>query len=67
MELPMQDNNTGPDQRERGLIRTWRIGVVAFYGSIMAIMVLLASVGDRTTRVAANQHPSSIPETIAPR
>jgi hypothetical protein len=67
MELPMQDNTSGPDQRERRIIRTWRIGVVAFYGSIMAIMILLANVGERATRVAANRHSPSIQETIAPR
>jgi hypothetical protein len=49
------------------VIRTWRISVVAFYGSIMAIMILLATIGERTTQVAASQHSANIQEATAPR
>lgn len=63
----MQDDNSGLNQQERRVIRTWRISVVAFYGSIMAIMILLATFGERTTQVAASQHPTNIQEAIAPR
>ena len=63
----MHDNTPDLNQQERRVIRTWRISVVAFYGSIMAIMILLATVGERTTQVAANQHPANIQETTAPR
>ena len=63
----MQDDNSGLNQQERRVIRTWRISVVAFYGSIMAIMILLATVGERTTQVAASQHSASIQEATAPR
>jgi hypothetical protein len=67
MELPMQDDNSGLNQQERRVIRTWRISVVAFYGSIMAIMILLATIGERTTQVAASQHSANIQEATAPR
>jgi hypothetical protein len=67
MELPMQDDNSGLNQQERRVIRTWRISVVAFYGSIMAIMILLATIGERTTQVAASQHSANIQEAPAPR
>ena len=63
----MCDNTPDLDRQERRVIRTWRISVVAFYGSIMAIMILLATVGERATQVATNQHPQNIQETIAPR
>jgi hypothetical protein len=67
MEPPMQDDNSGRNQQERRVIRTWRISVVAFYGSIMAIMILLATIGERTTQVAASQHSTNIQEATAPR
>jgi hypothetical protein len=67
MEPPMQDDNSGLNQQERRVIRTWRISVVAFYGSIMAIMILLATVGERTTQVAASQHSANIQKATAPR
>ena len=63
----MQEDDAGTNQQERRVIRTWRISVVAFYGSILTIMILLATISERTTRVAANHHPSSIQETTAPR
>jgi hypothetical protein len=65
MELPMKNNSSRPDRDERKIIRTWRLGVVAFYGSILAILISLSAVGDRAVRIAATAPISSTFETAA--
>jgi hypothetical protein len=67
MELPMKNNASGPGRDEHKIMRTWRIGVVAFYGSMLAILISLSAVGDRAIRIAGNAPASSTFETAAPR
>jgi hypothetical protein len=45
----MQMNLPNPTPNERKIIRTWRLSVVAFYGSLCVILLLLSFVSDRTT------------------
>jgi hypothetical protein len=66
MELPVKRNLSGRDRHERKIVRTWRIGMVAFYGSILAIMISLSAVGDRAIRIAGNESTPSSLQT-APR
>jgi hypothetical protein len=67
MELPMKNNTSGPDRDEHKITRTWQIGVVAFYGSMLAILISLSAVGDRAIRIAGTAPISSTLETAAPR
>ena len=53
----MQMNFPDPTPNERKIIRTWRLRVVAFYGSLCVILLLLSFAGDRTT--------SRAPDTFA--
>jgi hypothetical protein len=66
MGLPMRNNASGPGRNEHRIIRTWRIGVVAFYASILAILISLSAVGDRAIRIASAPASSTF-ETASPR
>ena len=59
----MQMNLLSATPIERKLIRTWRVRVVTFYGSLCAILLLLSFVSDRT----APQAPPRPPEALAAR
>jgi hypothetical protein len=50
----VKNNPSCPARDEHRIIRTWRIGVVAFYGSILAILISLSAIGDRAIRIAGN-------------
>jgi hypothetical protein len=39
---------------ERTVIRRWRLCVIAFHGSIAAILLLLSVIADRSTEIAGN-------------
>lgn len=49
----MQMNLPNPTPNERKIIRTWRLSVVAFYGSLCVILLLLSFVGDKTAPSAS--------------
>jgi hypothetical protein len=66
MEPPMKNDIRGPGRDEHRIVRTWRMGVVAFYGSILAILISLSAVGDRAIRIA-NAPASSTFQTVLPR
>ena len=65
MEPPMKNNTSSSGRDEHKIVRTWRIGVVAFYGSMLAILISLSAVGDRAIRIAGNAPTSSTFETAA--
>jgi hypothetical protein len=59
----MQINFPGADQTERKVIRTWRIGVVIFYGSIFAMIILLSVDSNKGSQSATSAHTPSSFET----
>jgi hypothetical protein len=63
MELPVKNNLSEPGPDAHKIIRTWRVGVVAFYGSILAIMISLSAIGDRAIRIAGYTPGSHAIET----
>lgn len=50
----MQDYSARHDPEERQVVRKWRIGMLAFYGSIVATLLLLSAIADRPVQLAGN-------------
>ena len=50
----MQDYSAGRDPEERSVVRKWRLYVMSFYGSLIAILLLLSAIGDRPVQLARN-------------
>ena len=61
----MKNNTSRPGRDDHKIVRTWHIGVVAFYGSMLAILISLSAVGDRAVRIAGTAPISSTFETAA--
>ncbi|MEN3351259.1 MAG: hypothetical protein V7632_4894 [Bradyrhizobium sp.] len=50
----MQDYSARRDPEERSVVRKWRLYVMSFYGSLIAILLLLSAIGDRPVQLARN-------------
>jgi len=48
----MQKYSARLDSDECRIVRRWRLRVVAFYGSLVAILLLLSAISDKTVQVA---------------
>ncbi|WP_187437501.1 hypothetical protein [Bradyrhizobium rifense] len=47
----MQKFSYEPSASERGLLRKWRLAVVGFYGSLLALIVVFAFATDQNVQV----------------
>ena len=50
----MQKYSVSSDPEERRVVRQWRVGVLAIYGSIVCGLLALSAIADRPTQVAAS-------------
>jgi hypothetical protein len=52
MEQFMQKFSSGLTASDRRVVRKWRLGVVGFYGSLLAVMVVLALMSRQDVQIA---------------
>jgi hypothetical protein len=50
----MQKYSARLDSDDCRVVRRWRLRVAAFYGSLVAILLLLSAIGDKTVQVAGS-------------
>ena len=55
----MQKYSTRFDSNERRVVRRWRFGVLAFYGSVVAVMLLSSVIAEKFTQTADNTERGS--------
>ncbi len=63
----MQMNFPDPTPNERKVIRTWRLRVVTFYGSLCVILLLLSFISNRTAPAVAGGPAANAVDTLAAR
>jgi len=66
-ETLMQNYSIRPDSDEHRVVRKWRLRVFAFYGSIVAVLLLLSAISDKPIQTAGKPERSNAGAITASR
>lgn len=66
-ETLMQKYSIRHDSDEHRVVRKWRLRVLAFYGSIVAVLLLLSAISDKSAQVAGEPGRSNAGAITASR